>query len=164
MMAVLDDHHPVVMMMGMPITMVVTLDHDGFGAGDRRRCDREGGERGNDKTKLLHAILLFKRGGNSAQIAMFRRNLRSFLNSRSAKSNLKSPDEFDFRHARFSTLALLAGTPNSLRQTSAKTATPSRICWCEGLAKHSLKRQPARALSVDHSGPGLIATPAASAA
>jgi 3,4-dihydroxyphenylacetate 2,3-dioxygenase len=30
--------------------------------------------------------------------------------------------------ARFSTLALRAGTPNSLRQTSASTATPSRIC------------------------------------
>jgi hypothetical protein len=28
----------------------------------------------------------------------------------------------------FSTLALRAGTPNSLRQTSASTATPSRIC------------------------------------
>jgi hypothetical protein len=43
----------------------------------------------------------------------------------------------------FSTFALLAGTPNSLRQTSASTATPSRICSCEGLAKHSRRRLPA---------------------
>ena len=39
--------------------------------------------------------------------------------------------------ARFSTLAIRSGTPNSLRQTWASTATPSRICSCEGLAKHS---------------------------
>src|ERR1700737_571951 len=63
-----------------------------------------------------------------------------------------------------STFAILAGTPNSLLHTSASTATPSRICWCDGLAKHSRSRLPAWALSVDHSGPGLIATPAASAA
>src|SRR6185437_1545872 len=37
-----------------------------------------------------------------------------------------------------STLALRAGTPNSLRQTSASTAIPSRISSCVGLAKHSL--------------------------
>ena len=42
----------------------------------------------------------------------------------------------------FSTLALRDGTPNSLRQTSASTATPSRICWWEGLAKHNRNRQP----------------------
>src|SRR5205085_10289329 len=66
--------------------------------------------------------------------------------------------------ARFSTLALRVGTPNSLRQTSASTATPSRICSCEGLAKHSRTRLPESALSVDHSGHGLMATPAARAA
>ena len=44
--------------------------------------------------------------------------------------------------ARFSTLAMRSGTPNSLRQTSASTATPSRICSCEGLAKHSRSRLP----------------------
>ena len=45
--------------------------------------------------------------------------------------------------ARFSTLALRAGTPNSLRHTSASTAMPSRICSCDGLAKHSRNRLPA---------------------
>ena len=44
--------------------------------------------------------------------------------------------------ARFSTFAIRSGTPNSLRQTSASTATPSRICSCEGLAKHSRSRLP----------------------
>ena len=50
---------------------------------------------------------------------------------------------YAYPRACFSTFALLAGTPNSLRQTSASTATPSRICWCEGLAKHSRNRLPA---------------------
>jgi DNA-binding XRE family transcriptional regulator len=45
--------------------------------------------------------------------------------------------------ARFSTFAIRSGTPNSLRHTSASTATPSRICSCEGLAKHSRSRLPA---------------------
>ena len=43
-------------------------------------------------------------------------------------------------YARFSTFALRSGTPNSRRQTSASTATPSRICSTEGLAKQSRRR------------------------
>jgi hypothetical protein len=41
------------------------------------------------------------------------------------------------------TLAIRAGTPNSLAQTSASTAMPSRISSWEGLAKHSRSRLPA---------------------
>src|SRR6202012_3414422 len=70
----------------------------------------------------------------------------------------------DQARPRFSTLALRAGTPDSRWHTSASPATPSRICSGEELAKHSRSRLPAWALSVDHSGPGLIATPAASPA
>src|SRR5258707_1129651 len=66
--------------------------------------------------------------------------------------------------ARFSTFALRAGTPNSLRQTSASAATPARMVSCEGCAKHNRIRLLPWALSVDHSGPGLSATPAARAA
>ena len=61
------------------------------------------------------------------------------------------------------TLAMRSGTPNSRRQTSASVATPARIASCEGLAKHSRVRLLPYALSVVHSGPGLMATPAASA-
>ena len=50
----------------------------------------------------------------------------------------------------FSTFAILAGTPNSFRHTSASTATPSRIWSCEGLAK--TQPQPA-------AGIGLVGRP-----
>jgi hypothetical protein len=43
-------------------------------------------------------------------------------------------------YARFSTFAILAGTPNSRRQISASTAMPSRICSVDGLAKQSRRR------------------------
>ena len=45
--------------------------------------------------------------------------------------------------ARVSHSRSLAGTPNCLRHTSASTATPSRICSRDGLAKHSRSRLPA---------------------
>src|SRR5436190_14017882 len=64
----------------------------------------------------------------------------------------------------FSTFALLVGTPNSRRHTSARIATPSRICSCVGLAKQIRSRELLWALSVDQSLPGLIATPSFSAA
>ena len=32
------------------------LDHDGFSTCNRRRCDGDGGERGNDISKLLHSM------------------------------------------------------------------------------------------------------------
>src|SRR6267378_6860282 len=48
-----------------------------------------------------------------------------------------------YARACFSTFAILAGTPNSLRHTSASAATPSRICSWDGLAKHSRNRLPA---------------------
>ena len=41
------------------------------------------------------------------------------------------------RPAAFSTLAIRLGTPNSRRQISASTATPSRMSACDGLPKHS---------------------------
>src|SRR6202161_3425538 len=62
-----------------------------------------------------------------------------------------------------STLAIRFGTPNSRRQTSASAATPARMASWDGLAKHSRVRLLPYALSVVHSGPGLMATPAASA-
>jgi len=63
-----------------------------------------------------------------------------------------------------STFALRLGTPNSLRQTSASAATPSRISCTDGLAKHSRKRLLLCTALTDHSVPGLIAMPDASAA
>ena len=38
--------------------MVAVPDHDGFGTCDRRRRDGDGAKRGNDVSKLLHAVLL----------------------------------------------------------------------------------------------------------
>jgi hypothetical protein len=63
MMAVLDDHRPIVMMPMVTMPPMVAmhtmmLDDDGFSACDRWRGDRNGSKRGNDITKLLHAILL----------------------------------------------------------------------------------------------------------
>jgi hypothetical protein len=63
MMTMLDDYRPIVMMpvIMMPFMVVMhamMLDDDRFGAGDRWRGDRNGSERGNDITKLLHTILL----------------------------------------------------------------------------------------------------------
>ena len=53
------------------------------------------------------------------------------------------PNQSGRAYARFSTLPIRVGTPNSLRHTSASVAMPSRICRCVGLAKHSRSRQPA---------------------
>src|SRR5690349_1508964 len=50
--------------------------------------------------------------------------------------------------------------PNSLRQTSASVCTPRLISAGEGCAKHNRRRLREYEESVDHSGPGLIATPA----
>src|SRR5215207_8396493 len=60
-----------------------------------------------------------------------------------------------------SMLALRSGTPNSRRQTSARTSTPFLMVSGFGLAKQSRRRLRAYSLSVDHSGPGLSDTPAA---
>jgi len=40
------------------MTMAAFLDDHGFGTGDRRRRDGDGGKCGNNVTKLLHAVLL----------------------------------------------------------------------------------------------------------
>src|SRR4051794_4651408 len=53
-----------------------------------------------------------------------------------------------------------AGTPNSLWQTSASAAMPLRISSWVGLAKQSRIRLRPCGLLTDHSGPGLMATPA----
>jgi hypothetical protein len=63
MMAMLDDHRPIVMMPVITMPPMVSmhammLDDDRFCACNRWRGDRNGSERGNDITKLLHAILL----------------------------------------------------------------------------------------------------------
>ena len=69
--------------------------------------------------------------------------------------------QLHFGHQRdLSMLALRVGTPNSRGQTSASAAMPWRISSCVGLAKQSRIRLLLCALSTDHSGPGLIATPA----
>src|SRR6185503_2499097 len=56
------------------------------------------------------------------------------------------------------------GRPNSRRQTSASAATPWWISSWLGLAKQSRSRLRPCAGSTDHWTPGLIATPASSAA
>src|SRR6266700_4128080 len=80
LVAMFDDHDPVAMMPPtlMPATvamlaevamlavfgtgavavMVAMLDHDGLGAGNRRRRNRHRTERGDDISKLLHVVLL----------------------------------------------------------------------------------------------------------
>jgi hypothetical protein len=70
-MAMLDDHHVVVM--GVPTVvamhfgtraetamMVAVPDHNGLGAGNRRGCDGNGGQCGNHISKLLHSVLLVR--------------------------------------------------------------------------------------------------------
>ena len=69
-MAVLDDHHPVVMMpavvamfaiLGACAAIMIAIavpDHDGFGTGDRRRRQTDGNDGRNDISKLLHGVLL----------------------------------------------------------------------------------------------------------
>jgi hypothetical protein len=63
MMAMIHDHGTIVMMPMITMPSMVAmhammLDDDRFGACDRWGGDRNGSERGNDITKLLHAILL----------------------------------------------------------------------------------------------------------
>lgn len=58
----LDDDRPVMVvpavMPAMVPMMMTVLDHDGFGVGNRRRGDRDRGERGDDVSKFPHGILL----------------------------------------------------------------------------------------------------------
>jgi hypothetical protein len=49
---------PMITMPSMVAMHAMMLDDDRFGACDRWGGDRNGSERGNDITKLLHAILL----------------------------------------------------------------------------------------------------------
>src|SRR5450432_2857460 len=96
----LDDHHAIVMPpalvpaeiamfaelgTGAEMAMAAFLDHDGLGAGYRRRRDGDGGKCGNDVSKLLHAVLLGVVGGlNGAVTRTFPGNPKRILNSRSA--------------------------------------------------------------------------------
>ena len=61
-MAMLDDHHVVMVMMpavvAMHIAVMAASDHNGFSTGDRRRRDGNGGKCGNHVSKLLHVVLL----------------------------------------------------------------------------------------------------------
>jgi hypothetical protein len=88
------DHH--IMMVGMPmvtmesaipsVMMMAAFDHNGLGAGDRRRRDGDGGECGNDVSKLLHVVLSsFEQRSNFASEATFPKKPKRILNSRSAK-------------------------------------------------------------------------------
>src|SRR3981081_1324672 len=71
-MAVLDDHHSVVMMPAVVamfailgacaaiIVAIAVLDNDGFGTGDRRRRYSDGNDGRDDVSKLLHDVLLLR--------------------------------------------------------------------------------------------------------
>jgi hypothetical protein len=41
-----------------PIVVMATLDHDGLGACDRRRCDSNGADSCDEITNLPHVVLL----------------------------------------------------------------------------------------------------------
>lgn len=51
---------PVMMPAAIPVMMAVALDHDGFGAGNRRRRNRDRTDGSNDISKLLHVVLLLR--------------------------------------------------------------------------------------------------------
>jgi hypothetical protein len=79
MVAVPDNDHTVVMRMPVIAMHAAVLDHDGFSTCNRRRRNGDGGECGNNISKLLHSVSSsVERGLNVTRDATFPRNLEKF--------------------------------------------------------------------------------------